>query len=549
MRTLLAVSPGLFLLAIAPACDSGPGPVKEPPVLKVTSPARGTYNGPAGQVVVSGTVEPGPSGDAVDKVLVNNVEAAVGADGTFRAQIQVDEGATLIQTVARGANGATATDTRAIEAGQMHAVGSDIPGAITAALSTDTFARISAAAGPMLKGLDLNALIAPLQPVAHWDDPNGEDCKFARVFIDDLQLSDVAISLSPVQNGLAFRAEIDKLDVSGHARYALACITLENDVRITADKIVVAGTLNVTPNGASGFTTKLANPDVTLTGFHISASPIPDSLIADLHLDSAISFVISKVAEIAMNPLMNQALGALAGPQRLDVAGKQLDMQVAPGTLSFAPDGAVVAMSLKVMLGGSESSPGFIFTDNGAPAMDPNAGLQLGVADDLVNEMLAELQATGVLDLAIPVPGGLFDTAQVKMTLPPMISADASDGALRLVLPDVIATFTSHGTPVAKAAINARLDLKATPTVSGSGVALQLGQPDIHIDVLDDVANTTGFGDQELATATSAVIAAQIDTVTPLLGAIPLPSIAGISLQNVSLTSDSGYVMLHAQLR
>jgi hypothetical protein len=305
----------------------------------------------------------------------------------------------------------------------------------------------------------------------------------------------------------------------------------------------------VTPNGMAGFVTKLASPKVSVTNFHLTASGIPGSILDALHLDSAIQFVIAKGAELAMNPLMNQALGALGGPQQLPVLGKMLDLQVAPSTIAFDASGALVAMNMKVMLAGSEASPGFIFTNNGAPSMDPGHGFQLGLADDLANELLAEVSASGMLDLSVAVPGGLFDSARIRLTLPPMISADAADGELRLVLGDVMATFTNHGTTVGKAAINAKVDLKVTPTVNGSGVALQLGTPEIHINVLDDVANVTGFSDTELASASSAVLGAQIQAVSQLLVSIPLPAIAGLSVENLSLGSDNGYVMVQGQFQ
>jgi hypothetical protein len=549
MRNLLIVSLGIFLLATTWACDAGPGAAKDPPILKVTSPARGLLQRQTGPITVLGTVAPSASGDPIEKVLVNNVQAVVGKDGAFSAQIDVREGATLIQTVARDAGGATATDTRAVQAGRLRPVGTNLTSAVTAAMSADTFKKLSAAAGPIIKGLDLGALIAPLQPMVHINDPDGEDCAFARVFVDDIKFSDVKIALSPVQGGLAFRAEIDKLDVPGHARWAIACLHFEETLGITADQIVVAGTLNVTPSGMAGFTTRLANPQVTITKFHLAAGGIPPEILDDLKLDSAIEFVISRVAELAMNPLMNQALGALGGPQQLDVLGTTLDLQVAPSAISFDATGAVVALDMKVLLGGSESSPGFIFTDNGTPALHPEDGFQLGVADDLANEMLAELQATGLLELTVPAPGGLFDGAQIHMTLPPMISADAADGKLRLVLGDVLATFTNHGTPVARAAINATLDLKVTPLVNGASVALELGPPDIRINVLDDIDNATGFDDTELANATTAVLGAQIDSISKLLVAIPLPAIAGLQVRNLSLVSDNGYVMVQGQFQ
>ena len=42
--------------------------------------------------------------------------------------------------------------------------------------------------------------------------------------------------------------------------------------------------------------------------------------------------------------------------------------------------------------------------------------------------------ALGVLDLSLQQDFGPFDAAQFQLTLPPMISANTSDGAMRLVI-------------------------------------------------------------------------------------------------------------------
>ncbi|MEO7733733.1 MAG: hypothetical protein ABIY55_22405 [Kofleriaceae bacterium] len=545
MRNLLTLSTGLLLLATTAACDSaGPGAVKEPPILKVTSPARSMLQDHAGPVMVSGTVTPNANGDAVTQVLVNNVAATVGADGTFAAMINVAEGATLIQTVARDAAGASITDTRAVQAGQLRPVGTNVPGAIAIAMSTDAFTKISAAAGPIVKGLDIAAMIAPLQPMVSV----GTDCNGARLSVDGVKFTDVKISLSPVAGGLAFTAELDGIDVPAHASYSLFCGDGATSVRVKAGKVVVAGTLDVTPNGMSGFTTKLNNPDVKITGLDVSASGLPGAILNLFDFNSVIGLVAGKAAELAMNPLMNQALGALGGPQTLDLFGKQLTMQMAPSAIAFQDGGASLTMSLKVLLGGSEQSPGFIFTDNGAPALDPTQGFQLGIADDLANEMLAELSQIGMLNLKVPAEGGTFEEAQIQMNLPPMISADASDGQMRLVLGDMYATFLHNGAAVGKAAINAKVDLKIAPVSNGYGVALQLGVPEIHVDPLDDVANTTGLDSESLGHAVAACLGSQIDAITKLLVAIPLPQIAGLQVRNLSIGSDAGYVVIRGQL-
>ena len=57
---------------------------------------------------------------------------------------------------------------------------------------------------------------------------------------------------------------------------------------------------------------------------------------------------------------------------------------------------------------------------------------------------------------------------------------------MRLVLPDVISTFTNKGAPIAKTAINALVDLKISPAQGGAGIAaaaFALGE---------DIANAMG---------------------------------------------------------
>ena len=90
MRNLLIAT---YLLASA--CTSAPGTPTEPPVLQVTSPERSLIQDHAGQLVVTGTVAPNEKGAAVSKVMVNNVPAVVGADGSWTAVVDIKPGATF----------------------------------------------------------------------------------------------------------------------------------------------------------------------------------------------------------------------------------------------------------------------------------------------------------------------------------------------------------------------------------------------------------------------------------------------------------------------
>ena len=129
-----------------------------------------------------------------------------------------------------------------------------------------------------------------------------------------------------------------------------------------------------------------------------------------------------------------------------------------------------------------------------------------------------------------------------------MISADPADGKMKVILGDMIATFTDHGTPVARAAINAAIDLKVVPANNGYGVAIQLGEPTAYTTVLDDIANATRLTNEDLGIATSACLTAQIDSISKLLVGIPMPAVAGVQMRNVSIGSDDGYVVLEGEI-
>lgn len=545
MPRLLTAALALGTLGLIGSACTGPGNLPEPPVLKVTSPERSLQQ-EGSQIRVAGTVTPNLDGTPVEKVLVNNVQATLEPDGKFHALIEVPSGATLIHTVARDAAGTEATDTRAVHAGELRTAGANIESAVAAAISTEAFAKISAAAGPLIEGMDLGAMIKPMQPMIRSGDPSDlgeEDCLFARGFINDVKFSNVELSLIPKQGGISFRAQIDGLDVPGRARYAVACVSGTTNFSVRATTVVVAGTLLVTPNGVSGFKTDLQSPQVTLTGLDISASGIPGTILDMLNLDQRIEDIIPFAAKLAMEPLMNQALGALAGPKQLDVLGKTVSMEMAPADISFDPAGGLVVLDMKMMIAGAESAK-YVYTPNGMPNLDPGAGFQIGLADDLANEMMAEAAALGVLNLSMPKDGGTFDTIDLSMTLPPMISADPTDGFMKIVLGDTIATFKNNGVPVAKAAINARIDLKINTAANAYGVALELGKPVIHVTTLDDIANDTRFADADLAKTVEAGLQGQIESISKLLVQIPLPQVAGLQMRDLSVGSDDGYVMV-----
>lgn len=548
MRNIM-IATGVALLGLGmSACDAGVTDSPEAPVLHVTSPQRSLVQSGAGQLTVTGTVAPNSLGTAVEKVLVNDVQASLDATGNFSAIVTVQPGATLIRTVARDAGGGEASDVRSVQAGELRTAGARIDGALAAALSTDSFAKISTAASGIIMGMDIGAMVAPLNPMVHKGDESGEDCLFARLWIDDVNFSGIKIALIPTDGGIQFRAEITGLDVPGHTRYAAACVNGSNTLRVKATKVIVGGTLLVSPKASGGFATQLDAPNVQITGLDIQASGIPGTIMDMLDVGHTIQGVVAKGAELAMEPMMNQALGGLAGPKTLTVLGHEMTMEVNPSDIVFDASGGLVALDASMLIKGAEQAK-FIYTPNGTPSLDMTAGMQIGIADDFANEMMAQGTALGLFAITQPATGGTFDTTEVALTVPPMISADPADGKLKLILGDAIATFKSNGVTVGQAAINAKLSIKvATAEGNGFGVAVELDSPQVDVTVLDTVENNTNMDPRDLAKAVDACLTTQINAMSQLLRTVPLPAVAGLQMKNVSVGSDNGYVVLKGQL-
>ena len=522
------------------------GPMPPPPELRVTSPRRGMVQGGAGQVTVTGTALPGADGAPIARVKVNGVPATLAGNGAFTATVDLPPGATLLETVAISEEGGSTTDARAVQVGQLRPVGTTIERAVTATLSADAFEKLSAAAGPLVKGMDLTQKLAAVGPVANL----GDNIANLKLSITQLALGDARFTLTPVDGGLAFTAELSGLAVGAKAAYGGTLVPDgTTSVSVNADTITIGGTLVVTPAGTAGFTTKITSPTVRSTNLRLGASGLTGQILTllDDNLGSAVQSITTKAAEQAMDPLINAALGALAGPQRLDVLGKTLDIEASPSAIAFTSAGALVSMNLSAKLLGSETSPGYVFTPNGTPAMAVGNGIQLGIADDLMNELLAEVHALGLLDIHLTEDVGLFDTEDIKLSLPPMVSASSADGKMRLVLGDMIATFKKQQKPVISAAINAQVELAITRGRSAQEIALQFGKVHLFVNVLDPNGPDDGTADDISGAATTS-IGLQLDSLSQFLIEVPVPSVAGVSLDNLALRADSGYVVVSGQV-
>jgi hypothetical protein len=202
---------------------------------------------------------------------------------------------------------------------------------------------------------------------------------------------------------------------------------------------------------------------------------------------------------------------------------------------------------VQLLIEGTESSPGYIHTPMGSAAPAAGNGLALGLADDLANEALQEIVASGILNISLPDAGTTFDTIQLAATSPPMIGAAPDGMRIRLVLPDMMMTFMNQGASVAVAALNAEIDVKIAQASGSSSLAIDLGTPSMAMDVIED---NTGSATAEPAAGSAAGsgVNDQLGSIVQMLSNIPLPTLEGLTLSSTSASASNGYVLVKTTL-
>jgi hypothetical protein len=541
---------GLSLASTVTACAAGGGENEPAPELKVISPERGTFQSGLADVEVRGHVAPAPDlGDGpglpVAGTPLTSTDATVEVDGSFTALVPIGAGATMLHTIATDTQGHEATDTRTIAAGNLVPLSTTINDGLTAAISDDAFAVIGEVAGTLIAQQDLGAMVQSMNPVV--DSGDGPDCLYAQAWIRDLDLSRANIHLIPYQGGITLQAEIFDLDVPLGTNYAVACLDGSTDARILADRVWISGDLDITVTGGQ-LDVALMNPTVDIDNLDIQASGIPGTIIDMLSLDSAIEWIVPYAVDLFVGPMINDAIGGLAatGPINLDVAGKNLEMTMTPSAIDFTPDGGKIRLDSRFLVAGSEAAPGFIYTPNGLPSMNAGDGFELAMADDAVNQLTTGFWATGAMNMEIPHQAGQFDHLKIEARLPPLMSASQADQTMKLVIGDLMVTLVAQGVDEAKLAYNVSISLK----IDGDGniLKLSLDPPEIQIDTTDEIPNITNLTDDDLEAIHQSVIETMMDQMLPLIGAIPIPTLAGVQLTDVDVNGQNGYVTVTGAL-
>lgn len=538
----------------AAGCDSEydpDAPAIDPaaPRVHITEPARGTFAGDVSSVVVKG-IATDDSG-VVSSVTINGVPAVVNADGTFQATVPVDAGTNLLHAVAKDAQNNTGKETRAVVAGALEPISSTVPQAITAAMTAQTFDALGRGLTGYLTGANLQALVAPMNPVIDAGTTNGQpDCLYAQAMITNTTVGSASkITFAPQAGGIWVDATLDRPRIASHLQWAVSCLDGSRDVTISATKIKISGMMTVGIK-AGQFDIHFDNPNVQITGFDVDLGGVPGTIVDLLHLDTAMGPILGFVAEKFAVPYMNDALKGLNDTKTVDVLGKKVDVKVTPARIDFDVTGATIELDTKLRAQGDSASRGFVYVTDDPPVMDMNQGFQFAVVDNAANQLFTSFWAAGGMDYGLDLANGsygevgkLFDHVDLSVKVPPFL--DAHHDALRLTVGDMIATFKNGPAIATMVAINAEVSLRVQTDLLSGALRLDVGTPEIYVDILDEnVDGANQLSNAQFEAVSSFGISRIVAFGTNALGAIPLPAFGGVAFKNVKVKQQTGYVVV-----
>ena len=515
------------------------------PRVHITTPERGTIAGDVHTVTVTGTAT---DDTAVASVTVNDVPATLAADGTWTATVPVKAGTNLLHAIAKDAQGNAGKESRAVVAGPMAPLAQEVPQAITATLSAQTFNAIGHGTAGFLTSGDLAPMLgtAPVMDLG-----NGPDCLYAKAWITSVTFGGADVTLAPQDGGLWLDVELDQANIGMHLEYAAACVDGSRDITIGASHISVSGNMTV---GVAGhdFDIHLDSPNVSITGFDVELGGIPGAVVDMLSLDTAMGPILGWATEKFVVPMLNNALAGLNNTKTMNVLGTMVDIDVKPDDIQFSSEGAVVILDTSLRARGDSGT--FVFTDNTVPAMDLSHGFQMAVADDAANQLFTSLWSAKALDQSIDLQNGsygdigkLYDSVQISAAVPPFV--DASGDGLVLTVGDLVATFRNSDEVVTEVAINAQVDLQVVKGQDGA-LRFDVGTPTTYVDVLDEnVEGANQLSNAQFEAITSFALSRVIAVGSGSVGAIPLPSVGGVSVNNLTIAEQTGYLVVDGEVQ
>ncbi len=541
-------------LALLCACSSGPEhdpPPSTPVELQVVEPARGTVVTDADRVWVRGRVA--VQGASVPLVTIEDKQIPVAADGSFEREVEISAGLTLLDIAAKGEDGREMRDIRAVLSGASAAQGAPIERALAVQVERSFLDGIARYSSEYLKE---DGFAIALTGDTFGGDEEEEDpfpvqggAEVVGVALDSLD-----IAIAPTEGALAVSAEVRKLQLSlrmnlpffpgggsNQAVFSVERARIKLDIGVNvADGRIALEVKNVQPEISGGVLSALSFPaDI--------AGAVETSL--DEKLGERLAGAIAEHVQGTIQPMLE---GLTAGTFSTDALGMRAELRLEPTEVSIDSKQARLAAQVTATFP-DHADIAVPYTPVSPPWTAPvpdGPGLKVGVADDVINQYLTVLWASGSLDQQAPLADtvlgefGNIDRLEFRLALPPHVRT-LSDGSTRVTVGDVfVDVIDEAGNLVANLVVSGSVSLAVAVATDGQ-LQVVTQNPELWISLLGEDGVSAG------STALGPGLAASVmETLEPLLNdainGAPSLRLRDIALLSPTLDAAPGYLLLGA---
>jgi len=363
--------------------------------------------------------------------------------------------------------------------------------------------------------------------------------------------------VTPVAGGLQAAVTLRSLVVRGSVSFRALCIGGSASWTISADDYDVGGM--IAPTLADGnINIGLASVTSEFRGFNLDVNNIPgfiENIFEDDVRDKLAQILRDKVNE--MVPQMATAFLAefLADAWDVSLLGQTVSLSVTPTAMSWTEQGGTIVLDTSAAVAGVEGAS-YLSTPRPRPSEADMAstGIRVGLADDVLNQLLAGIWASGALEDAM-VPGDVdalgaalgaeVGNASMTLMLPPIANFDTTTGTARITIGDMMVTAVDPSdATLASFVISADIDL-AVETSSDGRVKVITKAPRIIAQVLEQAPTLLVPLDREKVAAIAELAIKTISLkADSLLENLPVPGLADATIMSPTFQPAMGYMLL-----
>jgi hypothetical protein len=349
------------------------------------------------------------------------------------------------------------------------------------------------------------------------------------------------------------------LDVDMRANFKVACIGGSSGLNISASSVKATGLLDVNIDANGELKVSLANVSTTFVGFDLDVGGIPEVIVNLFNgtVESKVKTLLEDQVKALVPSTGEEFLAEFTSAAwSVPVLSDTLDISIAPTAVDITEEGIALRVQAITQFAGVDGAS-YLSSPRPPPMSGSNdQGINVGIADDLANQLLASLWASGMLETAIQpllienmqaLFGDTADDIRVELALPPIVSTDPSSNAVRLSIGDLIVYVGDSAGPLVQFAISANIDL--TVTSENDTLKLVTDAASVYgklIEVSDSV--TLNVNDQTISAIADLAIKEISKQSDGLLDALPIPSFGAIMLGVPQVRAADGYLMLDADI-